>query len=163
MISNQRLVERASAILELIEYADKRIKTREENLSKYPAVFPNLVEKYKQDNLTTKRAKERLQRSYRNTIQDLARLVTEDLASLTDDERLDAWQKENTVTPSDLETTQRVLRVTASKVRTEERKEYHLFKREGKGIQFDNVERLRETGRKVREVAQLVNSVHDEE
>jgi len=107
----------------------------------------------------TKQAKARIEKYYRNLLEKIMYLNHQELAKRTDYD----IQKHNRITAEDLETTQRVLRITTEKIRIEESKEYHLCKREGKGIQFDNVQTLRKNGRKIREVAKLVNSVYNEE
>lgn len=146
LTAQKTLLEKASAIIELIEYADKRIKVREENLRKYE-VFTGLNSKYKKDNEITKLAKARLELYYNTTI---ARLLALDQDEIEVDEIYQA------VSPEDLETTLRVLNETAKSVKYELRNEYHLCKREGKGIQFDNVDILRDTHQRVEGVINTV-------
>lgn len=146
LTAQKTLLKKASDIIELIDYADKRIKVREENLRKYE-VFTGLNSKYKKDNEITKLAKARLELYYNNTIDRLLKLNQEEI----EDEQI--YQD---VTPEDLETTLRVLDETAKTVKYEIRKEYHLCKREGKGINFDNVDILRDTHQRVEGVINTV-------
>ena len=131
LTAQKTLLEKASAIIEVIEYAERRIQVREENLKQYE-VFSRLDDKYKQANEITKLAKARLELYYKNTI---ARLL-----ALDQDEDQDQYQ---TVTAEDLDTTVRVLDVVNSRVKYLEKTEYHAFKKDGHGIQFDNVKNLR--------------------
>ena len=60
LTAQKTLLEKASAIIEVIEYAERRIQVREENLKQYE-VFSRLDDKYKQANEITKLAKARLE------------------------------------------------------------------------------------------------------
>ncbi len=142
LYTHKKLIEKATAILEVIADAERRIKTREVNLKKYQ-VFTGLVEKYKQDNENTKLAKARLESYYNNTILKIQETI---LGDRNINENIDAIETYNTVSAEDLETTVRVLYVTTSKLKAEEKKEYHEFKRTGKGINFDNVNGFRDSG-----------------
>ena len=157
LLNHQRLIEKAGEVLELIEYAEKRIKHQREN-DALPVVFTNLHDRNRRNMVITKRAKERIEKYYRNLLEKIIHLNSRELENNSERD----IQTSNRITTQDLDTTQRVLRITAEKIRAEESKEYHLCKREGKGIQFENLQTLRENGSKIKAVAKLVNYVYED-
>jgi hypothetical protein len=61
---------KATEILELIEYADIRIKTNRECINGFPGTFPRLAAKYRHQIEITKMAKERLIKYYYKTLKN---------------------------------------------------------------------------------------------
>jgi len=138
--AQKRILEKATAILELIEYAEKRILTRENNIKIYSSgIFPGLDRKFLEDNEKTKLAKERLQKYYSNTILKLGQ-----------------FNNYYNLSSESLNITNSVLLSTASEVKHEIIKERRLFKKGGNGIHVKNIDVL---NTKLFEVLRVINTV----
>lgn len=138
--AQKRILEKATAILELIEYAEKRILTRENNIKIYSSsIFPGLDRKFLEDNEKTKLAKERLQKYYSNTILKLGQ-----------------FNRYYNLTSESLNITNSVLLSTASEIKYEITKERRNFKKDGKGIHVENIDQFNS---KLFEVLRVIETV----
>ena len=68
LITHEILQERSSTILELIDYAERRIDLKTDSLNGFGGTFPELHRKYLKDLEITKLAHARLWNAYGKTI-----------------------------------------------------------------------------------------------
>ena len=66
--TEQNRIEKTQKILEVIEWAYKRIQLRNNSINGFPGTFPELRKKYIQQNETTYKAIQRLENYYQKTL-----------------------------------------------------------------------------------------------